>query len=154
MRGLAPAVLYLRFQIKIIVCVFSLLIITTMLRFLAVASGGALGAMLRYGASILINHLYKGPAPLATWSVNMLGCLLIGFLVPFFKVSPAAVPVQVFILVGFLGSLTTFSTFSIESVVLWQNGHTGLLLMNAVGSVLAGVLFVWLGMQAHALTAS
>ncbi len=118
-----------------------------MLRFLAVASGGALGAMLRYGTYIMISRIYDGPAPWATWIVNMLGCLLIGFLAPLLRELPVAVPVQVFVLVGFLGSLTTFSTFSIESVVLWENGNIGLLLLNTLGSVAVGMLLVWLGMK-------
>ncbi len=120
-----------------------------MLRFFAVAAGGALGAMLRYGTYILMNRIYEGPAPWATWTVNMVGCFLIGFLVPLLRELPVAVPVQVFILVGFLGSLTTFSTFSIESVVLWENGRIDLLLLNAVGSVVVGMLLVWLGMKLH-----
>ncbi len=120
-----------------------------MIRFLAVALGGACGALMRYGTSLLVNSLFEGPAPVATWSVNLFGCLLIGFLVPFLTNSHATVPVQLFILVGFLGSLTTFSTFSMESVFLWQDGRIPLLMLNAVGSVVAGFLLVWVGMKLH-----
>ena len=120
-----------------------------MLQFLAVASGGALGAVMRYGTYILISRVYEGPAPMATWTVNMAGCLLIGFLVPFLRESPIPAPVQLFVLVGFLGSLTTFSTFSIESVALWQSGEMRLLVLNALVSVAVGMLLVWAGMKMH-----
>ncbi len=121
-----------------------------MIRFIAVACGGAIGAMLRYGTSLLVNRFFEGPAPVATWVVNLVGCFLIGFLVPFLTSRPASVSVQLFVLVGFLGSLTTFSTFSMESVVLWQDGRILLLIMNAIGSVAAGIFLVWCGMQLHA----
>ena len=122
-----------------------------MIRFLAVAAGGAIGAMMRYGASLFISQLFQGPAPVATWTVNLLGCLLIGFLVPYLMTIPASTPIQLFVLVGFLGSLTTFSTFSMESVVLWRDGQILLVLLNAVGSVAAGIVLVWAGMKLHEL---
>lgn len=120
-----------------------------MIRFIAVALGGALGAMMRYGISQVMNSLFEGPAPVATWTVNLLGCLLIGFLVPFLTGLSVSMPVQLFVLVGFLGSLTTFSTFSMESVVLWEDGRIALFTLNAVASVAAGILLVWVGMKAH-----
>ncbi len=120
-----------------------------MVQFLAVALGGAVGAMMRYGVALLVQRFADGPAPVATWIVNLLGCLLIGFLVPFLKSGNASVPVQLFILTGFLGSLTTFSTFSMESILLWQSGRIELLLLNVLGSVAAGLLLVWLGMKIH-----
>ncbi len=120
-----------------------------MVPFLAVALGGAVGAMMRYGVALLVQRFADGPAPIATWIVNLLGCLLIGFLVPFLKTGNASVPVQLFILTGFLGSLTTFSTFSMESILLWQSGRIELLLLNVLGSVAAGLLLVWLGMKIH-----
>ena len=116
---------------------------------IAVALGGATGAMARYSVYLLVNRLIETPAPLATWTVNMVGCLLIGFLVPLMSGASVSSHWRLFVLVGFLGSFTTFSTFSLESVVLWQEGREGLVLLNAVGSVLAGVLLVWVGMQLH-----
>ena len=120
-----------------------------MQQMIAVALGGAMGALSRYAVYLLITKLATTPAPVATWTANLVGCLLIGFLVPFLNASGTPVVWRLFVLVGFLGSFTTFSTFSLETVVLWEQGRTGLVLLNAVGSVIAGVLFVWVGMKAH-----
>lgn len=105
--------------------------------------------MARYGVYVLVNKWIESPAPLATWTVNLVGCFLIGFLAPFMMASSVASHWRLMVLVGFLGSFTTFSTFSLESVALWQDGREGLVLLNAVGSVVAGVILVWLGMQLH-----
>lgn len=125
-----------------------------MVKFMAVAIGGAVGAMMRYGVALLVERFVDGPVIIATWIVNLLGCLLIGFLLPFLKTGQASVAVQLFVLTGFLGSLTTFSTFSMESVVLWQSGKIELLLLNIFGSVAAGLFLVWLGMKLHQLMIS
>ena len=116
---------------------------------IAVALGGATGALVRYSVYLMVDKWTNSPAPLATWAVNLIGCLLIGFLAPFMNTSSIPAQWRLFILVGFLGSFTTFSTFSLESVVLWQEGREGLVLLNAVGSVVAGIALVWLGMQLH-----
>ena len=111
-----------------------------------VAVGGALGAALRYGTSIWVLHFWEEPAVLATWSVNLVGCLLIGMMAPILGRAGLAEEVQVFLIVGFLGSLTTFSTFSLETVVLWQEGLGVAALLNAVGGVALGLVCVWIGL--------
>lgn len=118
-------------------------------RFIAVALGGALGAVIRYSAYLLTTRYYDGPAPIATWTVNLIGCLLIGFMAPAVQHPGLSPNTKLLLLVGFLGSFTTFSTFSLETVVLWENGRLGLVLINTVGSVIAGIVLVWIGMQAH-----
>lgn len=118
-------------------------------RFFVVALGGALGAVIRYSVYLLTARFYEGPAPVATWIVNLMGCLLIGFLAPAAQNLGFSANTRLFLLVGLLGSFTTFSTFSLESVVLWLDGHMGWVLLNAVGSMVAGIILVWIGMQAH-----
>ncbi len=117
-----------------------------MYQLLLVALGGALGAAVRYGTSVWVMQWWQEPRVLATWIVNLAGCLLIGMLAPMLGRVGLADELQFFLVVGFLGSLTTFSTFSLETVVLWQEGLSAVALLNAVGSVVLGVIFVWIGL--------
>ena len=123
------------------------LIDDSLYQLLLVALGGALGAAARYGASVWVMQLWEEPRVLATWGVNLVGCLLIGMLAPMLGRVGLADELQFFFLVGFLGSLTTFSTFSLETVVLWQEGLGAAALLNAVGSVVLGVICVWIGLK-------
>ena len=118
-------------------------------RIIAVMLGGAMGALARYGVYFAVNTWAQTQAPLATWVANLAGCLLIGFLAPLMNVDEVPLQWRLFVLVGFLGSFTTFSTFSLETVVLWQNGKEGLVLLNTLGSVVCGIVLVWLGMYLH-----
>ena len=113
---------------------------------LMVALGGALGACVRYGAGVWITSLWEQPLPLATWAVNLTGCLCIGLLVPMLGRVGLSEAFRFFLIVGFLGSLTTFSTFSLETVALWEKGYHAIALLNLVGSTLLGVLCVWVGL--------
>lgn len=120
---------------------------TLIANILAIAIGGAMGALLRYGTALWVVRYSEGALPLATWIVNLTGCLLIGLCVPLFAQTALPGQVRLFVVVGFLGSLTTFSTYSLETVILWQDGSGLLALGNAIGSVVLGVVFVWLGIQ-------
>ena len=117
-----------------------------MLNVLFVALGGALGALARYAVSVVVVRFWAEPLPLATWTVNLLGCVLIGFGVALLQRTSVPEAGRLFFITGFLGSFTTFSTYSLETVALWQSGATGLAALNAVGSVVAGLLGVGLGM--------
>ncbi len=114
--------------------------------FFIVAIGGAFGAMARYGTSLAVIRLVESRAPLATWTANLAGCLLIGFLAPMADRLPMSEATRLLVFVGFIGSYTTFSTFSLDTLLLWREGQIGLVLLNAVGSVVAGVVMVWVGM--------
>jgi CrcB protein len=117
-----------------------------------VAGGGALGATLRYLLGGWIQRwsggkLYGVVFPWGTLSVNLLGCLAIGLLVGLLEyrgllASPTA---RLFLLTGLLGGFTTFSSFSVETLQLFQQEVPALAILNAVGSVLLGLLGVWLG---------
>lgn len=109
---------------------------------LAVALGGALGSLARYGAGVLIP--FSGQRfPWATFSVNVLGSFLIGIawvvIVERGLWSPEA---RHWIMTGFLGGFTTFSAFSLETLILWQNGHLQLGLVYVTTSLLAGLAAV------------
>ena len=118
-----------------------------MYKILLVALGGALGAALRYGTHVFFARFSDGPLPLGTWTVNLVGCFLIGLLVPLLGRAGLAEHLRFFLVVGFLGSLTTFSTFSLETLDLWQRGLGVGALVNVIGSVAVGLLCVWLGLQ-------
>lgn len=111
---------------------------------LLVALGGAVGAVARYGIGVASVRWSEAGWPVGTWAVNALGCLLIGLALPLVE----AERTRLVLLVGVLGSFTTFSTFSADTVVLWEAGRPGLATANAVGSVVVGVGFVLLGLVA------
>ena len=100
----------------------------------AVAGGAAIGALLRWLAGLWLNAQWSG-FPLGTLLVNCVGGLLIGLLLVQFERSPNEL-LRLLLVTGFLGGLTTFSAFSVESLVLIQRGHWAL----AAGHTLAHVL--------------
>jgi CrcB protein len=119
------------------------------MNWIAVAIGGALGAMARYGVSSLVFDASSQRFPYATLSVNVLGSFLIGILFVLI-VEKGLLPPEMrsILMVGFLGAFTTFSTFSLDALGLWQNGHLLLALVYALGTVvlcLAAIsIAVWL----------
>jgi CrcB protein len=115
-----------------------------------VALGGACGALARYGAGRLVAAFVDHPFPWGTWTVNLLGCFLIGLTVPLFGQLSGAERARFFLVVGFLGSFTTFSTFSLDTMALWGDGQGGLGLLNAVGSLVCGLVLVAAGREVGA----
>jgi len=96
---------------------------------LAVAAGGAIGATLRFLISTGMHKWLGGGFPYGTLTVNVLGSFLIGFLFVYFEQTIA--PLQKALLVtGMLGALTTFSTFSLESLLILQDGLVLKALLN------------------------
>jgi CrcB protein len=122
--------------------------------FLAVGIGAALGAWLRWGLATWLNPRLPS-FPLGTLAANLVGGYVIGFAVAFFLARHALPPeARLFVVTGFLGGLTTFSTFSAEVVELlmrgdWQAGVL-LALVHLAGSLLltfAGfATFRWLAL--------
>ncbi len=106
---------------------------------LLVALGGALGAMLRFGASTV---LPRTTFPWATLAVNLVGSFLLGFLFLDHGMDHNA---RLLVAVGFLGAFTTLSTFSVETVELWREGHAGLATLNAMLNGVAGPLVALAG---------
>jgi fluoride exporter len=100
----------------------------------AVAAGSAVGALARWRAGVWLNAAWPG-FPLGTLAVNCVGGLLIGLALVGFERTPNEV-LRLLLVTGFLGGLTTFSSYSVESLVLIQRGHWAL----AAGHTLAHVL--------------
>lgn len=113
------------------------------MHWLAVGLGGALGAMARYAVTAYLVPVSPHRFPIGTLSVNVLGSLLIGiFYVLIVERLHLAEQWRHVIMVGFLGAFTTFSTFSLETFALWQNGHGGLAASYIVVSVIACLVAV------------
>jgi len=89
---------------------------------LAVALGGALGASFRYGVNQLVVQLFNSPLFWATLLVNVVGCFLMGKAFNYFNSQVGSSEVtRLFVTVGLLGALTTWSTFSMETVMMIQD---------------------------------
>ena len=116
---------------------------------LLIAVAGALGALSRYGASLLAVKLLGAGFPFGTLIVNVVGCLLLGFLAQLGLTNPAlSKNVQLALGTGFLGSFTTFSTFGVETVTLLQDGAYGPAFLNVALNVVVGLLCAAAGMAA------
>lgn len=112
-----------------------------------VALGGSLGAVSRFLLTSWINEKSTATFPWPTFTVNFLGSVLFGVLfVAVFANHPQRELYRLLLLVGFLGSFTTFSTFSFETVRLLESGLSWLALANILGSVISCVCGLWLGM--------
>ena len=112
---------------------------------LAVAIGGAVGAMARYSVSVVMVSLHP-KFPVATLFVNVAGSFLIGVLYVLIVEKALLAPVWRHVLmIGFLGAFTTFSTFSIETLHLYQTGHWQLALIYLMLSFILGVTAVFAG---------
>jgi CrcB protein len=103
---------------------------------LAIAGGGAIGALLRYWVSSGVYLLAGRDFPYGTLVVNVLGSLLMGFLyIWLLERTLGGVAMRAFVLIGLLGAFTTFSTFSMETLNLMEAGHIGRAILNTLMSV-------------------
>ncbi|HFQ92134.1 MAG TPA: fluoride efflux transporter CrcB [Chromatiales bacterium] len=113
---------------------------------LAIAAGGAAGALLRYWTSLGVHSLLGRGFPYGTLTVNVAGSLLMGLLfVLFVERLNLGSEWRAAILIGLLGSFTTFSTFSIETLNLLEQGETLKALLNILLSVTLCLGAAWLG---------
>jgi CrcB protein len=120
----------------------------TMTKWLFIAIGGSIGSVLRYALHTAVQRISGSQFPLGTLVVNVLGCLIIGFLAAAFSGQvQVREEVRLGLLVGLLGGFTTFSTFGIETFVLLDLGQLSLALLNIVLSCGLGILAVWLGFR-------
>jgi len=113
--------------------------------FLAIAVGAVLGAWLRYGLGLWLNPVFA-VLPLGTLAANLVGGYLVGVAVTVFHIN-AEMPAELklFFITGFLGALTTFSTFSAEVVHLVQSARYGWALATASVHLFGSLLLTGLG---------
>lgn len=114
---------------------------------LFVGVGGFFGCVFRYLVSVLAVRVFDESAlPWGTFVVNILGCFFIGFLGTLAEnsqiISP---PMQLFLIVGFLGGFTTYSAFGYQTLMLLRNGFTLIAFLNVAAHIVFGLGAVWLG---------
>ena len=113
---------------------------------ISVAIGGSIGALMRFLGSFYINKLLGAGFPYGTLGVNIIGSFIIGFLALYFEqtISPNA---KALLITGMLGALTTFSTFSLESVLMLQQGLYSKALLNVLLNVTLAISATIMGMM-------
>jgi len=115
---------------------------------LAVAVGGAAGSVLRFLASTWVVAHWPRHYYLATLTVNMLGCLLIGVLSGLFLLrTDLSLELRTGLTVGLLGGLTTFSSFSLELLNMLEHGRAAEAMGYLLCSLVGGLLAAWLGLS-------
>ena len=116
-----------------------------MKQFLIIFIGGGLGSSLRYIIGKILPY-NKGEFPLSTFTVNLIGCLLIGlFFQIFSKTDLLKSDLSLFFIIGFCGAFTTFSAFSFESLDLIKENSFIIFLSYNFASIFLGVTMVYLG---------
>lgn len=118
---------------------------------LLVAAGGALGAVLRYGLSGLVQARTGAVFPYGTLAVNVVGCLLMGVISELAESRGALEPgTRALITVGVLGGFTTFSAFGNETLNLLRDGERALAAGNIAANLVLALAAVWAGRAAAA----
>ncbi|MFQ5382547.1 MAG: fluoride efflux transporter CrcB [Dehalococcoidia bacterium] len=116
------------------------------MKILIIGLGGFLGTTARYGLSGLVQDLAGASFPAGTLAVNILGCIAIGGIMSLVEDRQMLTPeARLLLLVGFLGSFTTFSTFGYETFDLLREGQLWMAVVNAAANLLIGILGVGLG---------
>ena len=116
---------------------------------LVLGAGGFIGSGLRYVSTVWVQRLFPASLfPYGTLTVNLLGCLLIGYCAELIAARQMVdSSLRLFIIAGLLGGFTTFSAFSYENLFLLQQGKPILAAGNVMAQVVGGLLAAWLGFQ-------
>jgi fluoride exporter len=116
---------------------------------IGIAVAGAFGALARYGLEGAVSNRWPSAFPWGTFVVNVTGAFALGFVFVLLTDRVTVDPwVRSALTIGFLGAYTTFSTLSLETYRLLEDGAIGLALANMLGSLAAGLVAVYLGVVA------
>ena len=111
---------------------------------LFVIGGSAVGGGCRYLLSVFIQQFNKSKFPLGTFSVNVLGCFLIGIIYVFADRHPlSSQNMKILLATGFCGGFTTFSAFALENLELFKNGNAMYASIYTLSSVIIGISAAW-----------
>lgn len=115
---------------------------------IAISLGAVVGALSRYYITLWFANRFGTAFPYGTFFINVTGCLAMGFFITLaFERVPAVAPeVRLMVATGFLGAYTTFSTYGLETNVLWRDRSYSLAVFYWAGSAILGVIAVQLGM--------
>lgn len=115
---------------------------------IAISLGAVVGALSRYYITLWFANRFGTAFPYGTFFINVTGCLAMGFFITlvFERVSAVAPEVRLMVATGFLGAYTTFSTYGLETNVLWRDRSYSLATFYWAGSAILGVIAVQLGM--------
>lgn len=114
---------------------------------LIIASAGAIGSVLRFFTSLLINKFWSNHFPLATFLTNVIGCFLVGYFFGILdRLQLTDSDLKGLLITGFCGGFTTFSAFGLESVNLFQNQNLSIAVLYIGLSITLGLLAVSYGL--------
>jgi CrcB protein len=110
--------------------------------------GGGIGSFLRYITSTLISRNFGTNFPYGTITVNIVGSFIMGLLIEYFtKTLPHSNELRAFLTVGILGGFTTFSAFSLDTILLIDRGNLPIAMVYVLSSVIFSILAVFAGMS-------
>lgn len=110
-----------------------------------VAVGGAIGSLMRYGAAVWMREWSSVGFPWHTFTVNIIGCLLIGMLFSWSFQPSFREEIRWFLMIGIMGGFTTFSSFGLETFDLIKQQKTALAMLYVISTNLLGILAVYGG---------
>lgn len=116
-----------------------------MVKAMLVLAGGALGALARYSVTHFTAKTHHSVFPFGTLYVNLFGCLLIGLVFGLNEIRGVNSQFRLFFATGFLGAMTTFSAYSLETISHANSGETSLAIANIAINNIGGLLCVKLG---------
>ena len=116
--------------------------------YLLVGIGGALGSMARYGTGVLVGRMWSDSFPLATMLINIVGSLAMGLFIGFLaRTTPGwQADARLFVAVGIFGGFTTFSSFSLDTIAMFERGEIVPALIYVLGSVVIGIAALYAGL--------